>query len=65
MEKKAMALGSKKRSSFLQTLRNIELGVNDYTLDKGASAAENNRWLFEVAWEVANKGEQLQCDATS
>ena len=27
-------------------------------LDRGVSAAEGNRWAFEVAWEVANKGNQ-------
>lgn len=25
-------------------------------LDRGLSAEQENRWSFEVAWEVANKG---------
>lgn len=25
-------------------------------LDRGIIAAEGNRWTFEIAWEVANKG---------
>lgn len=25
-------------------------------MDRGLSAAQNNRWTFEIAWEVANKG---------
>ena len=26
-------------------------------LDAGESASAENRWTFEIAWEVANKGE--------
>lgn len=26
-------------------------------LDRGEVAAYQNRWTFEVSWEVANKGE--------
>lgn len=26
-------------------------------LDRGEAAAYQNRWTFEVAWEVANKSE--------
>lgn len=25
-------------------------------MDKGLAAEEENRWTFEIAWEVANKG---------
>lgn len=25
-------------------------------MDKGQRAASQNRWTFEIAWEVANKG---------
>ena len=28
-------------------------------LDRGHSANTENRWTFEVAWEVANKGEEI------
>lgn len=34
----------------------------DPEYDKGASAKEEHRFLFEIAWEVANKGEAV-CDA--
>ena len=27
-------------------------------MDRGRTAAHENRWVFEVAWEVANKGER-------
>lgn len=25
-------------------------------MDRGTTAEEQNRWTFEIAWEVANKG---------
>ena len=25
-------------------------------MDRGLTAAQENRWVFEVAWEIANKG---------
>jgi len=28
-------------------------------LDAGESASAENRWTFEIAWEVANKGEMI------
>ena len=28
-------------------------------MDRGLSAAQQNRWIFEIAWEVANKGNLL------
>lgn len=28
-------------------------------LDRGEVAAYQNRWTFEVAWEVANKGMEI------
>lgn len=32
--------------------------AHDFTafMDKGQRAATQNRWTFEIAWEVANKG---------
>lgn len=33
--------------------------AQDY--DKGALAKEENRFLFEIAWEVANKGTSARC----
>lgn len=26
-------------------------------MDRGQAAMDDNRWTFEAAWEVANKGE--------
>ena len=35
--------------------------LGDY-LDRGYSAQNQNRWTFEAAWEVANKGKlTLSC----
>lgn len=28
-------------------------------MDKGEMASMQNRWTFEAAWEVANKGEKM------
>lgn len=28
-------------------------------MDKGEMASIQNRWTFEAAWEVANKGEKI------
>ncbi|XP_076304313.1 glycogen [starch] synthase [Tachypleus tridentatus] len=30
-------------------------GVDDLTLDQGATAEAENRWVFETSWEVCNK----------
>jgi len=30
-------------------------------MDKGEMASCQNRWTFEAAWEVANKGKRLFC----
>ena len=46
----------KRRGSFFRTLKNVEPDFDDVYLDRGASAAASNKWLFEIAWEVANKG---------
>ncbi|KAK7486647.1 hypothetical protein BaRGS_00022048, partial [Batillaria attramentaria] len=45
----------KRRGSFFRTLKNVEPDYDDFILDRGAMAAASNRWLFEIAWEVANK----------
>ncbi|XP_076451063.1 glycogen [starch] synthase-like [Babylonia areolata] len=45
----------RRRGSFFRTLKNVEPDLDDFYLDRGASAAAANRWLFEIAWEVANK----------
>ena len=33
-------------------------GYDQGIMDRGATAAEENRWVFEISWEVANKGEK-------
>ncbi len=46
-----------RRGSFARNLaRNISEYTPDWYSDQGVTAAENNQWSFEVAWEVANKG---------
>ncbi|KAL8561691.1 hypothetical protein ACOMHN_054988 [Nucella lapillus] len=45
----------KRRGSFFRTLKNVEPDYDEFYLDRGASAAAENKWLFEIAWEVANK----------
>lgn len=45
----------RRQSSFFRTLKNIEPEYDESDLDRGEKAAAENRWLFEVAWEVANK----------
>lgn len=31
-------------------------GVEDTVLDRGATAESENRFVFEISWEVVNKG---------
>lgn len=31
-------------------------GVEDSVLDQGATAESENRFVFEISWEVVNKG---------
>ncbi|XP_059170938.1 glycogen [starch] synthase-like [Physella acuta] len=45
----------RRRNSFYRTLKNVEPDLDDLVLDRGASATAQNKWLFEIAWEVANK----------
>ena len=54
-----MALQARRRNSFYRTLKNVEPELDDRELDRGASAAAHNKWLFEIAWEVANKGKKF------
>ncbi|RUS84324.1 hypothetical protein EGW08_007918 [Elysia chlorotica] len=46
---------AKRINSFYRTLKNVEPELDERELDRGASAAAQNKWLFEIAWEVANK----------
>ncbi|CAG5135016.1 unnamed protein product [Candidula unifasciata] len=50
-----MALQARRRNSFYRTLKNVEPDLDDLVLDRGAKATAQNKWLFEIAWEVANK----------
>ncbi len=52
-----MSFSRMRRGSFAKTLKSIEPEYSDFVLDGGISAASKNQWFFEVAWEVANKGE--------
>ena len=52
-----MAANFRRRGSFAKTLRTLEADYVDYECDGGATAAAKNQWFFEVAWEVANKGQ--------
>lgn len=54
-KKKNMALQAR-RNSFYRTLKNVEPDLDDLVFDRGATANAQNKWLFEIAWEVANKG---------
>ena len=49
-------MAMKRRGSFFRTLKNVEPDFDDVILDRGISAAAQNKWVFEIAWEVANKG---------
>lgn len=46
----------KRRNSFYRTLKNVEPDMDDFEMDRGDTAAAQNKWVFEIAWEVANKG---------
>ena len=47
---------AQRRNSFYRSMKNNDPTLEDLTFDRGASAATQNKWLFEIAWEVANKG---------
>lgn len=45
----------------LRTLGGVDVDEMHFLgdMDRGASAKEENRFVFEIAWEVANKGSKL------
>lgn len=43
----------------LRLLKGLSLDDEQDTTDNGKSYSEQNRWLFEIAWEVANKGTSI------
>jgi hypothetical protein len=46
----------KRRNSFYRILKNVEPDLDDFEMDRGETAEAQNKWVFEIAWEVANKG---------
>uniref|UniRef100_A0A7D6R712 Glycogen [starch] synthase n=1 Tax=Sinonovacula constricta TaxID=98310 RepID=A0A7D6R712_SINCO len=44
----------RRSSSFFRAFKNRQ-DPDEFFLDRGATAASQNRWYFECAWEVANK----------
>lgn len=30
--------------------------MDEFEMDRGETATAQNKWVFEIAWEVANKG---------
>ena len=47
----------RRRNSFYRSFKDACPEFEDMLLDRGATAAAQNKWVFEIAWEVANKGE--------
>ncbi|KAJ8311289.1 hypothetical protein KUTeg_011159, partial [Tegillarca granosa] len=45
----------RRRGSFFRSFKSVELECDDFMMDRGATAAAQNKWVFEIAWEVANK----------
>ncbi|KAL5007780.1 hypothetical protein ScPMuIL_016586 [Solemya velum] len=51
-----MAASLKRRgSSIFRSFKDIDPETDHLVLDRGATAAAQNKWVFEIAWEVANK----------
>ncbi|XP_050409067.1 glycogen [starch] synthase [Patella vulgata] len=48
-------MAMRRRNSFFRSFKNITPDLDDCIYDRGASAAAQNKWVFEIAWEVANK----------
>ena len=47
-----------RRGSFARTLAKLEPDFSELGIDGGITAGQRNQWFFEIAWEVANKGEK-------
>ncbi|CAC5409044.1 GYS [Mytilus coruscus] len=45
----------KRRNSFYRSFKNVEPDLDEFEMDRGETAATQNKWVFEIAWEVANK----------
>ena len=45
-----------RRGSFVKSLKDLDVDLDDFFYDGGLRASRKNQWYFEIAWEVANKG---------
>ncbi|WAR02953.1 GYS1-like protein [Mya arenaria] len=45
----------RRNSSFFRAFKDADDDADLFSMDRGATAASQNRWHFECAWEVANK----------
>lgn len=45
-----------RRGSFVKSLKDLDVDLDDLFYDGGLRASRKNQWYFEIAWEVANKG---------
>ncbi|KAK3095937.1 hypothetical protein FSP39_021056 [Pinctada imbricata] len=45
----------RRRNSFFRSFKNAYPDFEEMLMDRGATAAAQNKWVFEIAWEVANK----------
>ncbi|XP_048757365.1 glycogen [starch] synthase-like isoform X1 [Ostrea edulis] len=45
----------RRRNSFYRSFKDACPDFEEMLLDRGATAAAQNKWVFEIAWEVANK----------
>ncbi|XP_069132224.1 glycogen [starch] synthase-like [Argopecten irradians] len=48
-------MSMRRRNSFYRTFKNVTPEYDDYVMDRGLTASSQNKWVFEIAWEVANK----------
>ncbi|XP_021358473.1 glycogen [starch] synthase-like [Mizuhopecten yessoensis] len=48
-------MSMRRRNSFYRTFKNVSPEYDDYVKDRGLTASAQNKWVFEIAWEVANK----------
>ncbi|XP_033751719.1 glycogen [starch] synthase-like [Pecten maximus] len=48
-------MSMRRRNSFYRTFKNVIPEYDNYVMDRGLTAAAQNKWVFEIAWEVANK----------
>lgn len=54
----------RRRNSFYRSFKDACPEFEEMLMDRGATAAAQNKWVFEIAWEVANKGKNMQANVT-